>query len=431
MGGSRWALTGRIRRNIAWKTLGTLVEKGLRLGLIVVAARLLGPEAWGQYTYALTVALLFVQLTDLGLSLFMSREIARNGEVDADFVGEVLGLKLVLAGGYALLLVGIAAAHHAEPAVALTLALCAVVALAQTALEAALHIFRGVQDLSLEAKSTTSQAAIQVAMGGAALLTAWLVWRDGAPTQAMLLYVSALAVSGLVAAGNSWRLAAPIVRPRIRFSRAMAQRFRVEVLPLGVAIVASLIYYKVDVPMIREIHGDLETGYYTAGYKLLEVLAIIPSIVLAATFPALSAAVANDPKRAGALHGTALRWLLLVGGAATVVLVVLPELIIGLMYGDRFAPAANVLRALAPSVLLMFINYLETHMLVALGLVRQQMWISLGLIAVNVGLNAWWIPRWGGAGAAIATAVTELCLFAAVMPLVRRDLARRITAEAT
>ena len=103
-----------------------------------------------------------------------------------------------------------------------------------------------------------------------------------------------------------------------------------------------------------------------------------------------------------------------------------PDLIISLLYGDRFDNAAPVLRALAPSVVLMFLNYLETHMLVALGLVRQQMWISLSLIAVNVGLNAWWIPHWGGAGAAIATAVTELCLFLAVAPLVHRDLSRRI-----
>ena len=206
----------------------------------------------------------------------------------------------------------------------------------------------------------------------------------------------------------------------------MALRFRREVLPLGIAIVASLLYYKVDVPMIRAIHGDTETGLYTAGYKLLEVLAIVPSILLAATFPALSDAVIRQPKRALALHKAALRWLLLSGGAGAIVLMIAPELIIGLLYGDRFDNAAPVLRALAPSVVLMFLNYLETHMLVALGLVRQQMWISLSLIAVNVGLNAWWIPRWGGAGAAIATAVTELCLFVAIAPLVQRDLARRI-----
>lgn len=421
-----WALSGKIRRNIAWKVLGTVVEKGLRLGLIVAATRLLGPDAWGRYTYALTLALMCVQLTDLGLSLFLSREIARSGRADDRFVGEVLGLKAALAVGYIALIGGLIVGHSAEPMVQIALALCAVVALAQTTIEAALHVFRGVQDLSLEARATTVQAAIQVSFGGAALGAAWLRWRGEAADDTMVLFVAALALSNVIAAGYAWRLARRLTRPRLRLSRAMMGRFRREVLPLGVAIVASLLYYKVDVPMIRALHGDAETGLYTAGYKLLEVLAIVPSILLAATFPALSDAVLHRPAEALRLHATARRWLLLAGGSAGLVLLLLPELIVHVLYGDRFNGAAAVLRALAPSVLLMFVNYLETHMLVALGLVRQQMWISLSLIGVNVGLNAWWIPQWGGAGAAIATAVTELCLWLAVAPLVRRDLDRRV-----
>ena len=426
MSDNGWALTGKIRRNIGWKLLGTIIEKGLRLGLVIVAARALGPDAWGRYTYALTLALMGVQLTDLGLSLFLSREVARTGHADGRFIGEVLTLKMALGLGYIALAAGVIAVHHSEPIVAAALALCAVIALGQTALEAALHVFRGVQDLSLEARATTAQAAIQVSFGGVALGAAWWLWRFDSPDDAMLIFVAALAAGNIIAALNAWRVASKLARPELRLSRAMVTRFKNEVLPLGIAIIASLLYYKVDVPMIRAFQGDTETGLYTAGYKLLEVMAIVPSILMAATFPALSDAVVRDPARAMKLHSTALKWLLLGGGGGAVVLVVAPELIVSLLYGDRFADAAPVLRALAPSVILMFINYLETHMLVALGLVRQQMWISVSLIAVNVGLKAWWIPRWGGAGAAIATAVTELCLWLAVAPLVRKDLKRRV-----
>ncbi len=422
-GGGRWALSGRIRRNIAWKLAGTAAEKSLRLGLVVTAARLLGPEAWGRYTYALTLALLFVQLTDLGLSLFLSREVARAGRVDRDFVGQVLALKLVLAAGYLVLLTGLALGHLDEPVIAAALALSAVIALGQTALEAALHVFRGVQDLKLEARAGTVMAAIQVTLGGLTLAVVWAL--ELSTDQATLAYVAALAVAGILGAGYSWSMVRPIVVPRVRLTRAMVQRFRVEVLPLGIAIVASLIYYKIDVPMIRALHGDLETGYYTAGYKLLEVLAIVPSVLMAATFPALSETVDRDPARARALHGATLRWLLLAGGAAALVITVGAPWIIALLYGDRFDGAVAILPALAPSVVLMFVNYLQTHMLVALGLVRQQMLVSLGLVAVNVGLNAVWIPLWGGRGAAYATAVTELALLVAITPMVSRALKQR------
>ena len=53
----------RIRKNIAWKTLGTAIEKGLRLVLVGYVARALGIRVYGQYTYAVAVAMLAVSPT--------------------------------------------------------------------------------------------------------------------------------------------------------------------------------------------------------------------------------------------------------------------------------------------------------------------------------------------------------------------------------
>ena len=67
----------RIRKNIAWKTLGTAIEKGLRLVLVGYVARALGIRVYGQYTYAVAVAMLAVQVADMGLGLYLAREVAR------------------------------------------------------------------------------------------------------------------------------------------------------------------------------------------------------------------------------------------------------------------------------------------------------------------------------------------------------------------
>lgn len=426
MSGGRWRLGGRIGRNLAWKTGATAVEKLLRLGLIVSAARLLGPDRWGQYTYALTLAFLAVQLADLGLSLFVSREIARDGRVDERFLGEVLGVKGALSLLYVVALGGAVIWHSGESTVAIALAGCAVIAMSQSLLELASHVFRGVQDLALEARATTVMAACQVSLGGLALAALWLNPQD---LDAVTTYVGALAIAGCGGAWLAWRQVARLVSVRPRWSGAMWRRFRVEVLPLGVAIVASLLYYKIDVPMIRAFHGDVQTGLYTASYKLLEVLAIVPSILMAATFPALSERVARAPKEAMALHGTSLRWLVLAGAVIGGGLALMPEWIVAVLYGERFSAAATLLPVLGWSVVLVFVNYLQTHMLVALGLVKAQMWISLGLIGVNVGLNWLWIPTHGGLGAAWATLATEVCLLAAVTPLVHRGLRRAGSAQ--
>jgi len=432
--GSRWSLPTRIRRNIGFKLLGTGVEKGLRLLLVLAAARLMGPETWGRYTYSFALAMLLVQLTDMGLALFLNREIARAGRTQPELVGQVLTLKALLAGVYLAVIAGLAHTHGDEPVVAITIALCGGVALTSSAIEAIVHVFRGIQDLSLEARAHSVHAFAALVCGGCGLLVAWLVFGrrfgavagDPGEDAVLLLYAGALLFAGFLGLIYAIVLLRRVTEVRLGLSTDLLRRFSAEVLPLGIAIVASLIYYRIDVPMIRNMLpadiADHETGLYTAGYKLLEHMALVPAILMAAAFPALSETVANDPARARELHATTLRWLLLAGFAGAAVFALVPELVIAILYGERFADSATVMRALAPCVLLTFVNYLETHMLVALGLVRAQMAISIALIGVNVGLNWWWIPMWRGTGAAWATACTELCLLAAVAPMVWRRM---------
>ncbi len=429
--GARLPFTPGIRRNLAWKGGSVVVEKLLRLGVIVLAMRLLGAEGWGRYSFALTWALLLVQGTDLGLALFIARETARTGRPDPQLIGEVLTLKGALSLLYLAAMAGLVWWHRDEPVVAAALAICTFAALGSSTLEAINHVFRGVQDLALEARANSFHAMLQFVIGCAVLAGAAVVWERGltagpgesGEAEILIAYALSTVAAACLALVWSGRLLLRVTRPRPGLSRANLVRFRREVLPLGIAIVASLIYYKVDIVMLRELRGDTETGLYAAGYKALELLAVVPSILLAATFPALSQALVRDRVESRRLHRTALRLLVIVGLAAAVPLAVIPHWLTAIL-GPRFAGTAPMLQALAPCVVLTFVNYLETHMLVALGLVRMQMLLSIALIGVNVAANLVLIPRYGGVGAAWATALTELALLAACLVLVHRGLNR-------
>ena len=103
-----------------------------------------------------------------------------------------------------------------------------------------------------------------------------------------------------------------------------------------------------------------------------------------------------------------------------------PQLIVRLLYGAGYEQSIPMLRVLAPSVILTMVNYLETHMLVALGLVSAQAAFTLVLVCVNVGANWFLIPAYGGVGAAVATALTEVVLLSFCAPLVWRELRQRV-----
>ena len=376
----------RIRKNIAWKTLGTAVEKGLRVVMVGYVARALGTRVYGQYTYAVAVAMLAVQVADMGLGLYLAREVARAEVPPPRLIGRVLTLKGALALGYIVLLGLLTWWHFVDPnarfeapyrhhasALAFTIALVGLSHLGTSAIEVIWQIFRGVQRLELEARSSAFFAAAQVvATVGAIAGMNW--WFDGQPETSLVMVAVGVAMVAASALGayHAVQLLWPIVRPEFHWSGEMLQVFRRDVLPLGLAIVASLIYFKIDVPMLRWFCGDEATGVYSAAYKLLEVQAMVPAILLAATFPALSKTVVENPREAQRLHRNTLLVLLGAGGASALVMMFLPKLAIRVLYGDQFDDAVPVLQALAPSAVLTFVNFLETHMLVALGLVDRK-----------------------------------------------------------
>ncbi len=436
-------LSARIRSNIGWKSLGMLAEKSLRFVLVAMVSRALGPKMYGQYTYAVALSLLWVQMTDMGLGLFLTREVARHEVAPPKLIGHVFTLKLVLALLY-LVVVGVLAWwHFADPemkatatfhprpgALGWTVALCGLSGLATSSIEVMWQVFRGVQQLGLEARSSSVFAAAQLASVSVALAIL--------PTMpevaidrgyVMVMIAAAMLVASLVALGYTAILLFRVVTPEFGWSRPMLRRFTNEVLPLGVAIVASLIYFKIDVPMLRMLRGDVDVGLYNAAYKLLENLSMVPAVLLAATFPALSQTVEQDPAAAARLHRQTLRVLLVAGLGGALVLLVLPQPLIRLLNGREYEGAVPVLQALAPSVVLTFVNYLETHMLVAMGLVKTQMAYALALICVNIAANFAFIPMWGGVGSAWATALTEVVLLGFCAPLVHRELQARVAAH--
>ncbi|MBM4341874.1 MAG: oligosaccharide flippase family protein [Deltaproteobacteria bacterium] len=432
--------TRRIRRNVGWKTLGVAAEKSLRFLLVALISRALGVKMYGQYTYAVALALLWVQMTDMGLGLFLAREVSRHEVPPAKLIGHVFTIKMALALAYILVVAGLTWWHFADPefketatfhprpgALGWTVALTGLSGLAASTIEAMWQVFRGVQQLGLEAKSSSVFAGAQLAcvsLALAVLPTMPKVANDKGYT--MVLIAAAMLVASLVALAYTAMLLFRVVTPKLGWSRPMLQRFAREVLPLGVAIVASLIYFKIDVPMLRMLRGDVDVGLYNAAYKVLENLSVVPAILMAATFPALVQKIQDDPVGAAKLHAATRRVLLVAGLAGALVLLALPELLIRILNGDAFLGAVPVLRALAPSVVLTFVNYLETHMLVAMGLVRAQMAFALALIAVNVTANLAFIPLWGGVGSACATALTEVVLLWFCVRLVRKELGQRV-----
>jgi O-antigen/teichoic acid export membrane protein len=406
------------------KAASVPVEKLCRLGLFAVAARTLKEAAFGRFQFADTATALLLLASDLGLGLWTTRALARSGaaraadaananaNANADFgtaaqaiVATGLWVRCLAAIPYAGLVLGAAfAVGPGETRAAL--AVLGVAALAGAFVEYCGAIFRGYERLRDEARLNVLRAVLVSAAGLLAL-----AWRPSVVALAagMATGATAAAVSGLVVVRRRYRLPTPL-EPGT-FDRRLARAAVREALPLWLATLMSLVYFKGDAILLRMFVGDAAVGSYSAAYKIFEATMIVPSIVLAAFFPALVRVDAErEPGRRARVElglGAALLGLGLLAGA-TVLLA--SDLAIRLAFGEAFANAVPTLRVLALGVPLVFLNYGLTHFLIARHLERANLVFTFVMMVLNLGANLLFIPRFAGRGAAFTTVGTELAL---------------------
>jgi O-antigen/teichoic acid export membrane protein len=176
------------------------------------------------------------------------------------------------------------------------------------------------------------------------------------------------------------------------------------VLPIGVGIVLSALYFRIDVFLVQYWSGTESVALYNAVFRLVEALRLFPAAVLAVVLPSLCRADDPRPLLRVSLAVTAF------AAVTTVVLWVNAGWGIPLLYGARYAAAVPAFRILTLSFPLLSLNYALTHQLI--GWEGQRAYAAMCGVALvaNVALNARLIPALSIEGAAWATFWTEAVL---------------------
>lgn len=161
-------------------------------------------------------------------------------------------------------------------------------------------------------------------------------------------------------------------------------------------------HYRVDQIMISKIAGSDELGIYSAAYKLVEQLLMIPAIISAVLLPQMALNRKNrelTKNRLSMIYGTTM--LASIGVAIPLMLMADP--LIRLAFGAEFSAAGGVLFYLMLGVPFLFLANMSGLYFTVFGQERQAFIRNLSGLAVNVALNLFMIPRYGAIGAALST----------------------------
>ncbi len=406
----------RIARNSAVPIASQLVVRMLDLAVAIVILRLLGPAGNGRYALAVIVWLYVKTVSDFGLSLLATRDVARDETTAGRVTGATTLLRLVvlavataLAGGY--LAAGYLSGDLSGDTVLAALLLLASIAPGSFT-EAVNSVLNGLERMTVAAWLNVT---VSVARAPLVVLLA-----------ASRLEVVGVAVAALIAAAASAVLYARayrliVARPIVwRLDRRTAASLARESWPLLAGALLVNLFFRVDVFIVQSFRGDTALGLYDAAYKLINLVTIIPSYVTLAIFPAL-AVRGGDAVQLRRVQRLAVYLLVWIAWGIVAVVAGGAELAIGVLAGNAYLPeAAILLQILILFAPLSFLNGIVQYVLVAMNEQRRIVPVFGLAVAFNLGANLLLVPEYGARAAAAVTVATELVIFFAFLVATHR-----------
>ena len=393
-------LKNTIKHSIA---LGTNV---LLFLLLILAGRSLGAEDFGRLSFALAFVFLFDPLMDPGLYHFLIREMARHKEKTQRYLSHALTWKLVITPVILVLIyVTVNVIHDSTQ----TLHAVYWMALAglfksykdpfRTALLA--HEYFGWDAVSLIFERT-----------GLLLFGAWVLLAG----KGLLPFCMAFAVVRMVdLCFIGWIVRKKVCGVSLGQDMTFVKEMVLTAFPIGAFYMTLNFYHYTDMVLISIFRSEAEVGWYGAAYKIYEGVLIFPVIIGTVLMPRLSR---HFHEHEEAFHDLLVRGMKYIAVLSLTVMCngfLFSDFFVPLFFGADFEASIPAMKILFLGVLFMFnLNYLQTAMITMDQQKRVFYFTVLGLV-LNIALNAFWIPRYGFLGSAVATVVAEAAVYVGLL----------------
>lgn len=389
-------------------TSAQLARGLVRLFFVLVVARVIGPQQFGAYALLLAVVEMLAVASGSGYADFLTREAAKDSRLGWGLGSQLTWLRLAclpLLVGAGLVILWILGYPRA---VLIAAAWFSLSLPPRSVSEAVQGVLRGVgRYVSYLVVELASDLALAV---GAIYL---LVWRGGLDL-VIATEVAAAAASAVVSI-----VFVILFRTEERIHLGRKQLLEKSVIFNMYSCIVNL-YDRIDIVLLSKLAGDYATGVYSAAYRPLGTVQLVPNGVLYSILPGLSrnAECGQELRRLEKAMG------FLLSAAFVIVLAVMVFAGPGvrLLLGERYAESAMALKILIWAVILRYINYGLNIRLLAAGKEKVFVMTSLVCLGVNVATNMIFIPIFSWRAAAAVTVFTELVLLAQNIYWLRRTV---------
>lgn len=387
-----------VATNTSWQIGARIVTALIAVVQASVLSHYLHSQGYGRYGFVLAVIGLFAVLTDMGLGLVTVRMLGsddpgvRSRTMSSVLIAKVClsALALVVSNLFALL------AHldlMEREGIVLMSALYLV-----SIPSAASALFQAELELQYPLAISTIQALLNL------VLTMLLV-AQRAPLLALFGVQLGTALLGSI---SIYLLAVVRYSLSIHLDTEGGIRMLRQSIPVGVSQVLVVLYFRIDTVLLGVLRGPVSVAHYTAAYRFVDLGSFAATAFMGSVYPLMIRLGEEGARtRLLLLYQRATDVLMFLAVPLCVSWFILARSIIFLVYPGDFSPSVGALRILSLVFIPLFLNNVLGQLVLTLHKEKTFMWVSVGALVLNVGLNLALIPAYGITAAAVITVVSE------------------------
>lgn len=399
-------------KNAGWLIGGKIAQMLLSLVVGTISARYLGPSNYGLIGYGNALVSFFMSFCTLGINSIIVKNFFDHPEEKGETLGSAILLRILSSICSAIMVISISLViDHGERETILVVALCSI-SLIFHCLDSINYYFQSLYKSKITAMAifiayvATSVYKIILLIFGANVF--WFAFASSVDYIVLaIVLLIAYHKSGGPQLGFSWKKGFSLLKVSYHYI-------------LSGLMVA--IYGHTDSFMLKHMLNESEVGYYTIATSICAMWTFILSAIIDSMYPTIIKHFKDNNQAAFERKNRQLYAIVFyVSAFVSVMFLIFGELVIWLLYGKDFLPAAAPLRVITWYTAFSYFGVARNAWMVCNEKQKYLKFMYIGAAIINVGLNLIFIPLWGAAGAAFASLVTQIST-SIILPLFIKDL---------
>lgn len=402
----------KIAFNVFFNSAAKVISTVLALVSIGFITRYLGQGGFGNYATVLAFFAFFNAIGDLGLYSIGTREICRPGADESAILGKLFTLRLFSSLTILLFspLLVFWLPYESEVK-------WGIIAVAGTfVLTSGYSVLNGIFQKNIVMNKVAGAEVLGKMIQVSLVILA--VKKDLGFAAIIMAFFCSSAVNALLV----FFLSRKYVKFSLDFDFSFWKKFIRSALPMGISVLITFFYFKMDTILLSVLRSGAEVGIYNVAYKIIENVTFFPAMIIGLIFPLLARYIFSERKKFELVADNTFKIFLLLIIPIALGVLFLAEKIIALIGGVGFTESAGVLRILTFGLVFIFFGNFFNSLLLAGNLQKKLMQALVWCAVFNIGLNLIFIPLFSYRGAALISALTEMLVVALTSFLAFRHL---------